>query len=224
MPFGRQAWERSPWKPGKWALAPFGEEFHCLVPWTWLEIGTQHRISTRWAYPIGPVDPSLCGEWVNYRRIQIEALKRWGQRVRVALPQANIQHTLYKDLTFPLTTGSRIISLKISLIRMSYQRKKLSGKSQVTKLFHGMLHKVSDLRCFWASTLIPRKPKALFSYFPRKVIYWMLDAGEVRTHRESQPKGSRWVSKVSILFCCPSPLMTLPSLLCHLLCMANVPG
>lgn len=129
-------------------------------------------------------------------------------RVRVVLPQASIQY-LCRGLVVPLTTGSRIIS---------HKKKKLNEKSQVTNLSQEkgyMWHEVSDLRCFWASsTLVPQKPKALLSYFPRKVTYWMLGAGEVRrTQRESQPRNSRWVSKVSILFCCPSPLS---SLLCHL--------
>lgn len=63
------------WGPGRWALAPFGREFHCPIPWAWLEDGRVYRTSHSWAH--GPVDRSLWGEGTGWRRMQTGAFKRW---------------------------------------------------------------------------------------------------------------------------------------------------
>lgn len=83
---------KKPWRPGRWALASFGREFHCSVPEHSWEIGKVNRTSCSWAY--GPVDFSLYGERTSRRRMQTGAFKKWRPKNKVGTTQADVQHTL----------------------------------------------------------------------------------------------------------------------------------
>lgn len=146
---------------GGWASAPFGREIHCPLPWAWLGDGEraqkQHQMDTC-PWPSGPLtfwrgdsleeDPNMASQKVKPYTWQ----------------------SFWLTSNSLLTTGLRIISFRISLIRVSNKIRKLDGKCQVTNLSQNKGHvpwRFSPQK-FPSTYSCPSKARSTTQLFPQK--------------------------------------------------------